>query len=113
GHASGALAENCSDPFFAAMNLYAPPKAKVDPAHQLGELWRRDKLVRMDRSGALPDRCVICNADAAGYRLPRKLYWAPTAWRIGATATPFVVLGSASSRRHRFSSGCSCRSRWC
>ena len=75
------------------MNLYAPPKAKVEPAHQLGELWRRGALVRMDRNGALPDRCVICNADAGGYRLSRKLYWAPAGWKIAATATPFVALG--------------------
>lgn len=49
--------------------------------------------MRIDRSGALPDRCVVCNADAGGYRLSRKLYWSPLAWRLGATATPFVVGG--------------------
>lgn len=47
----------------------------------------------MDRSGALPDRCVICNADAGGYRVERTLYCSPLAWRLAAIATPFVVLG--------------------
>jgi hypothetical protein len=48
----------------------------------------------MDRSGALPDRCVVCNAEAAGYRVTRKLYWSPTPWRVGAFATPFAILGA-------------------
>jgi hypothetical protein len=47
----------------------------------------------MDRAGALPDRCIVCNTDAAGYRLSRTLYWPPVAWRICATAVPFVVAG--------------------
>lgn len=47
----------------------------------------------MDRAGALPDRCIVCNADAGGHRLSRKLYWSPVAWRLGAVATPFVVAG--------------------
>ena len=49
----------------------------------------------MDRSGALPDRCVVCNADAAGYRVTRKLYWAPTAWKVGAFLSPFSMIGLA------------------
>jgi hypothetical protein len=47
----------------------------------------------MDRSGALPDRCIYCNAGANGYRLPQKLYWSPAAWRICAVALPFVAAG--------------------
>ena len=47
----------------------------------------------MDRGGALPDRCVICNAEAGGQRVAQKLYWSPLAWKIGAGLTPFVVLG--------------------
>ncbi len=47
----------------------------------------------MDRAGALPDRCIVCNDAAGGYRLSRKLYWSPLAWRLPATATPFVVAG--------------------
>ena len=47
----------------------------------------------MDRAGALPDRCIVCNADAGGHRVTRKLYWSPLAWRLAAVATPFVVMG--------------------
>ena len=75
------------------MNPYQAPKAKVEAAQQVGELWRRGGLVRMDRAGALPDRCIVCNADAGGHRVTRKLYWSPLAWRLAALATPFVVLG--------------------
>lgn len=75
------------------MNPYAPPQARVDPAQQVGELWRRRALVRMDLSGELPDRCIVCNADAGGYRFSRKLYHSPAAWRIFAVALPFVVAG--------------------
>jgi hypothetical protein len=46
----------------------------------------------MDREGALPDRCVACNAPAGGYRMRRKLYSSPLAWKIGAFAAPFVSL---------------------
>jgi len=46
----------------------------------------------MDRTGTLPDRCVACNAAADGYRMRRKLYCSPLAWKIGAVAVPFVAL---------------------
>jgi hypothetical protein len=46
----------------------------------------------MDRAGALPDRCVACNAAAEGGRLKRKLYYSPASWKIGASLTPFLVL---------------------
>lgn len=48
----------------------------------------------MDREGALPDRCVTCNAPAGGRRLQRRLYRSPLAWRIGAFAAPFVALAA-------------------
>ena len=53
----------------------------------------------MDRAGALPDRCIVCNADAGGHRVTRKLYWSPRAWRIVAVSTPFVVLGIGIASR--------------
>jgi len=46
----------------------------------------------MDRASALPDRCVVCNAPAEGYRLSRKLYWSPLAWRAGALIAPFAAM---------------------
>jgi hypothetical protein len=46
----------------------------------------------MDRGGALPERCIVCNADAS-HRLTRTLYSSPLGWRISAFAAPFVLLG--------------------
>jgi hypothetical protein len=48
--------------------------------------------VRFKRDGALPDRCVVCNVDARGGRVTRRLYCSPLAWRLGAVAAPFVAL---------------------
>jgi hypothetical protein len=45
----------------------------------------------MERGGALPDRCVVCNG-AAGKRVSRTLYWSPAAWRYFSTFMPFVLL---------------------
>jgi hypothetical protein len=46
----------------------------------------------MDRDGALPGRCVACNAPTDGYRLRRTLRCSPLAWRIGAFLAPFAVM---------------------
>ena len=39
----------------------------------------------MDRNGALPDRCIVCN-DPAQSRIRRKLAWTPRTWRLVAAA---------------------------
>ena len=49
--------------------------------------------MRFKSAGALPDRCVVCNAAASGARVRRRLYCSPLAWRLGAFAAPFVVFG--------------------
>jgi len=46
----------------------------------------------MDRNGALPDRCVICNDAAGGKRVTQKLYWSPFAWKLFALSAPFVAI---------------------
>jgi hypothetical protein len=46
----------------------------------------------MVREGALPDRCVVCNAQA-GIRVPRTLYWSPASWRFFSAITPIALLG--------------------
>ncbi|HUQ76018.1 MAG TPA: hypothetical protein VM183_14940, partial [Burkholderiales bacterium] len=56
-----------------------------------GTLWREGKLVRMDRGGALPDRCVVCNEQSSGKRVARTLYWSPALWRNLSAATPFLL----------------------
>jgi hypothetical protein len=45
----------------------------------------------MDRDGSLPDRCVVCNAQA-GRRVSRTLYWSPAAWRYSSVLAPFALL---------------------
>jgi hypothetical protein len=47
----------------------------------------------MDRNGALPDRCVICNDTADGKRVAQKLYRSPLAWKLFAYPAPFVIAG--------------------
>jgi hypothetical protein len=73
------------------LNPYAAPKAKLEEALPAGAAWRDGKLVRMDREGALPDRCVLCNAPA-GKRVARTLYWSPAAWRHFSWIVPFGLL---------------------
>lgn len=79
------------------MNPYAPPKASLE-AVVPGAVWRDGKLVRMDRQGALPDRCVVCN-EHASKRIARTLYWSPTAWRIFCWVAPVALLVAGSTLR--------------
>jgi hypothetical protein len=73
------------------LNPYAAPKAKLEEAIAAGNVWREGNLVRIERSGALPERCIVCNRPAAK-RITRNLYWSSRAWRSGAALTPFVIL---------------------
>ena len=73
------------------MNPYAAPKAKLEEAVAEGAVWREGKLVRVDRAAALPARCVACNLPAET-RVKRRLYTSPLAWRLGAFATPFLLM---------------------
>ena len=73
------------------MNPYAAPKAQLEEPVATGNVWRDGNLVRIERSGALPGRCIVCNQPAAE-RVTRKLYWSSRAWRSGAALTPFVIL---------------------
>ena len=73
------------------MNPYAAPKAKLEEVVSEGTAWREGKLVRVERAAALPPRCVVCNLPAET-RVKRRLYTSPLAWRLGAFATPFVLM---------------------
>jgi len=73
------------------LNPYAAPRARLEHDALAGALWRAGKLVRMGRESALPDRCVVCSAPANGYRVKRRLYWAPAAWTRTAPFVPVAV----------------------
>lgn len=78
-------------------NPYAPPQAELDAPRPADAAWRDGKLVRMDRDGSLPGRCVTCNAPALAKRVERTLYWTPWQWRAVVWATPLVLLGLMSA----------------
>jgi hypothetical protein len=73
------------------LNPYAAPKAKLEEAVAEGSVWREGNLVRVDRDGSLPSRCVVCNLPAET-RVRRRLYTSPLAWRLSAFITPFVLM---------------------
>lgn len=82
-----------ADPF----NPYAPPVAEVDKAHQVGVVSRDGVLVRMERDGQLPDRCVGCNAPAVPARVTRTLFWSHWQWRLAAWGLPAILVVFMSS----------------
>ena len=52
----------------------------------------------MDRQGALPDRCVVCN-EHESRRIARTLYWSPVAWRLFCWVAPLGLLVAGSTLR--------------
>jgi hypothetical protein len=64
-------------------NPYAPPASDhqqwghgAPPNADATGCWRDgDTVVMMKNHSRLPDRCVICNQPAHGYRLKKTLYW--------------------------------------
>jgi hypothetical protein len=74
-----------------AFNPYAPPAADLDVHAQVGAVARDGDLVRMDRNGQLPERCVTCNAPAVPARVSLKLYWTPLRWRFGAWTVSLLL----------------------
>lgn len=61
-------------------NPYAPPTSNIDPGSinpmsKDGQgVWRKGKVLVLNRGAELPDRCVRCN-EPASEQLSRKLYW--------------------------------------
>ncbi|MFN0162595.1 MAG: hypothetical protein ACKVQQ_15290 [Burkholderiales bacterium] len=72
--------------------IFAPPRASLELHGQSGEVRAEGKLVRMERSGRLPDRCVACNAPADGPRLARTLNYLAASWRVVLITLPLLVL---------------------
>lgn len=83
------------------MNPYAAPRARLEHDALAGTPWRTGKLVRIGRETELPDRCVVCSAPANGYRVKRRLYWAPAAWTWTAPFVPVVVFVAATFLANR------------
>jgi hypothetical protein len=78
-----------------AFDPYAPPTAELEARQALGAVARVGTLVRMDREGRLPQRCVGCNAPAAPERVSRTLYWTPWRWRLFMFGTPILLIALA------------------
>lgn len=81
----------------APFNPYAPPAAELERRGQVGEVFRKGKLVGMHPEGQLPPRCVACNAQVAEHRTTRVLYWSPLAWRVSAVAAIVALLGLSTA----------------
>jgi hypothetical protein len=87
------------------MNPYAAPQHDLPPnvaANEAdgrpgGGIWRDGKLLMMRHGAVLPDRCVRCNAPAAGERLKETQRWRTLrSWRMRTTEIEVGVC-----RRHR------------
>ena len=76
-------------------NPYAPPSAPLELREQLGEVVSDGKLVRMDRDGRLPDRCVLCNEPGSGKRLHRRSVCSPRFWRLTAIGVPAAMFAAS------------------
>lgn len=59
------------------LNPYAPPHARLERTLDAGGggLWRDGKVLVLRPGGALPPRCVKCNAPAETPVKSRKIYW--------------------------------------
>ncbi len=75
-------------------NPYAPPTAPLELTEQCGEVLSEGKLVRIDRNGRLPDRCVLCNEPGFGKRLDRRSVCSPRSWRLTAIGLPAAMFAA-------------------
>lgn len=80
----------------ASLNPYAPPSSALQVSDQIGEVFRSKKLIRLDRHGQLPERCIRCNAPGSGERFSRKLLWSPLAWRMALLLSVPAFIGLAN-----------------
>ncbi len=94
------------------LNPYQAPSlaaeaARVPELALRGELYVDGDDVVAPRLGAqFPDRCVVCNQPAAGYRLEQRLGWHPR-WVYVLILSPFiyVIVSLLTRRRARLSIG--------
>ncbi len=73
-------------------NLYATPKSVLDKKYSEGEgVWRKKKLLVMDRTSTLPDRCIKCNTPTKGFFVEKNLYYYPPILTIISFLLFFVI----------------------
>ena len=57
-----------------AVNPYAPPESSVEDIVVPGGIWRKEKLIVMQKGAELPGRCIYCNRKAELSKKRRILY---------------------------------------
>ncbi len=82
-------------------NPYAPPTAALVEPERVRAVVRVGRDLEAMRHGEeaidLPDRCVLCNADAGGFRSDSTLTWITPWMRIAATASiPAAIIVSGA-----------------
>lgn len=55
-------------------NPYAPPKSHLEDIAKPGGIWRKEKLLVMQKNAELPGRCIYCNEKAVLSSKKRILY---------------------------------------
>jgi hypothetical protein len=79
-------------------NPYAPPASDLEPGPGQSSgggayAWRQgDLLLIHTHGGALPDRCVVCNAPANGYRLRKTFAWHPPEYYLTVLAGVLIYV---------------------
>ena len=71
------------------MNPYAPPASEVEDIAIAGGIWRKQKLLVMQKGAELPGRCIYCNQKAELSNKRRILYL--NVWLQIAVVLLFVV----------------------
>lgn len=77
-------------------NPYAPPRDDVSwaefEAGQPNKAWRNRETLVVCKGAELPDRCLKCNAPAAGYRFRRDLAWLHPNWVLVFLISPILYV---------------------
>ena len=95
------------------LNPYAPPgdsgPGRDEPTGDEGtNAYQQGGLLLVPAfSARLPDRCVVCNAPAPGYRLQKTFYWHPPAVYLALMlgALPYVIAAAITRKRAHLALG--------
>jgi hypothetical protein len=69
-----------------------------------GGIWRDGNELVFHESAQLPDRCLKCNAPAAGLRLKKKLKWVDPKWQL-LGLVPYLLIANLYGKHVRVSIG--------